>query len=74
MFGLYLFQVHVINNLFFIASSSLLSVNTLLDFQARFCCFRRNFVEPNIYMRDLRIEEREQQKAYLLIDLLSKAR
>ncbi|KAK2172938.1 hypothetical protein NP493_919g01054 [Ridgeia piscesae] len=34
-------------------------------------CDWRNFVELNIYMRDLRIEEREQQKAYLLIDLLS---
>ncbi|KAK2180633.1 hypothetical protein NP493_434g00014 [Ridgeia piscesae] len=32
---------------------------------------RKNFVELNIYMRDLRIEVREQQKAYRHIDLLS---
>ena len=33
----------------------------------------RNFVELNIYMRDLRLEIREDQKAYILIDLLSKS-
>ena len=36
-------------------------------------CFSRNFLELNIYMRDLRVQEYEQLEAYTLIDLLSKA-
>ena len=36
-------------------------------------CFSRNFLELNIYMRDLRVQEYEQLEAYTLINLLSKA-
>ena len=36
-------------------------------------CFSANFLELNIYMRDLRVHEYEQLEAYTLIDLLSKA-
>ena len=35
--------------------------------------FRRNFLELNVYMRDLRVKEYEQLKGYTIIDLLSKA-
>ena len=35
--------------------------------------FRRNFLELNVYMRDLRVKEYEQLEAYTIIDLLSKA-
>ena len=34
-------------------------------------CFSRDFLELNIYMRDLRVQESEQIEAYILIDLLS---
>ncbi|KAI0234030.1 hypothetical protein LSAT2_015766 [Lamellibrachia satsuma] len=34
-------------------------------------CFSDNFLELNIYMRDLRVQEYEQLEAYTLIDLLS---
>ena len=36
-------------------------------------CFRRNFLKLNIYMRDLRVQELKQLKAYTLFDLLSKS-
>ena len=36
-------------------------------------CFSRYFLELNIYMRDLRVQEYEQLEAYTLVDLLSKA-
>ena len=36
-------------------------------------CFSRNFLELNVYMRDLRVQEYEPLEAYTLIDLLSKA-
>ena len=36
-------------------------------------CFSRNFLELNIYMRDLRVQEFKQLKAYTLFDLLSKS-
>ena len=36
-------------------------------------CFSRNFLELNIYMRDLRVHEFKQLKAYTLFDLLSKS-
>ena len=35
-------------------------------------CFSGNFLELNIYMRDLRVQKYEQREAYSLIDLLSK--
>ena len=35
-------------------------------------CFSANFLELNIYMRDLRVQEYEQLEAYNLFDLLSK--
>ena len=35
--------------------------------------FRRNFLELNVYMRDLRVQKYEQLEAYTIIDLLSKA-
>ena len=35
--------------------------------------FRRNFLELNVYMRDLRVQEYKQLEAYTIIDLLSKA-
>ena len=35
-------------------------------------CFSRNFLELNIYMRDLRVQKYDQREAYTLIDLLSK--
>ena len=34
-------------------------------------CFSQNFLELNVYMRDLRVREYKQQEAYTLIDLLS---
>ena len=36
-------------------------------------CFSNNFLELNIYIRDLRVQEYEQFEAYTLNDLLSKA-
>ena len=35
-------------------------------------CFSTNFLELNIYMRDLRTLEYEQMEAYTLVELLSK--
>ena len=36
-------------------------------------CLSRNFLELNIYMHDLRVQESEQIEAYTLIDLLGMA-
>ena len=36
-------------------------------------CFRRNFLKLNIYMRELRVHELKQLKAYTVFDLLSKS-